>query len=414
VLTGRSPRLVGRTLAGGNAVACVASAEDAAKIVSTALGAPWNKAKKIDVFIANAGILRDKSFAAMTVAEWDAVMAVHLRATFKGIQGVWEGMQQNGGGRIVTTCSGVGIFGNFGQANYSTAKAAILGLTRTLALEGRKYNILVNCIAPSAGTAMTKTIWPQEMVDAFKPDYVAPLVGYLASTDCETTGELFEVSGGWAAKVRWERSGGVGRFMPCAKTEGSDADCLALLSTPRPQFGFPNDRFYTAEELVQQWPKITAFGQWPAQTPLAFDSGDRRLMTSRPTDDGRTTHPTTTQEAMQQVVENFDNKAAAGGGSSSSSSGDDPEDPELVREAKRNVPPAEDYTYVEKDVILYNLGVGATERDLQWTYEGHDTFGALPTFGVIPGFAAGGGLSFDWIPNFNPVRLRLARLRLST
>lgn len=105
---------------------------------------------------------------------------------------------------------------------------------------------------------------------------------------------------------------------------------------------------------------------------------------------------------MQQVVENFDNKAGG-----SSSSGDDPDDPELVREAKRNVPAPEDFTYGERDVVLYNLGIGATEKDLQWTYEGHDAFAALPTFGVIPGFAAGGGLSFDWIPNFNPVRAPL-------
>lgn len=101
---------------------------------------------------------------------------------------------------------------------------------------------------------------------------------------------------------------------------------------------------------------------------------------------------------MQQVVENFDNKAG-----STTSSDDDPDDPDLVREAKRNVPPAEEFTYAEKDVILYNLGVGATEKELQWTYEGHEAFEALPTFGVIPGFGAGGGLSFDWIPNFNPV-----------
>jgi len=131
-------------------------------------------------------------------------------------------------------------FLSFPPANYSTAKAAILGLTRTLAIEGESHGIRVNCIAPSAGTAMTKTVsesvsglslpshvtregkatdlstffkttqvWPQEMVDAFKPDFVAPLVGYLASEDCETSGELFEVSGGWAAQVRWERSGGV-------------------------------------------------------------------------------------------------------------------------------------------------------------------------------------------------------------
>lgn len=82
----------------------------------------------------------------------------------------------------------------------------------------------------------------------------------------------------------------------------------------------------------------------------------------------------------------------------------DPEDPELVVKAKRNVEPPLDFSYAEKDVILYNLGVGATEKELHWTFEGDSNFSALPTFGVIPQFMASGGISLDWLPNYNPVR----------
>lgn len=163
--------------AGGKAVAAVCSAEDGDKIAQIAV----EKFGGVHVLIANAGILRDKSFQAMAEQEWDIVLAVHLRGTFKCAKAVWPIFQKQKYGRIVTTCSQVGIYGNFGQANYSTAKAGITGLTRTLAIEGKKYGILANVIAPSAGTAMTSTIWPQEMVDAFKPDFIAPIVGYLSS-----------------------------------------------------------------------------------------------------------------------------------------------------------------------------------------------------------------------------------------
>ncbi|KAG6887915.1 hypothetical protein C0995_011623 [Termitomyces sp. Mi166 len=240
--------------ASGRAVAAICSAEDGEKIVDIAL----KKFGGVHVLIANAGILRDKSFTSMTEQEWDMVVAVHLRGTYKCAKAVWPHFQKQKFGRIVTTCSQVGIYGNFGQANYSTAKAGILGLTRTLAIEGQKYNIVCNVIAPSAGTAMTSTVWPQEMVDAFKPDYIAPVVGYLSSADnTDTTASLFEVLGGWAAQTRWQRAGG---------------------------HGFPTNRPYTPEELVAKWGVITNF------------------------DDGRATNPSTTTEAMQQLIDNFDNK----------------------------------------------------------------------------------------------------------
>ncbi|KAF7971080.1 hypothetical protein HWV62_22149 [Athelia sp. TMB] len=239
---------------GGKAVAAVCSAEEGEAIVKVAL----EKFGSVHALVANAGVLRDKSFTAMTAQEWDIVMAVHLRGTYRCAKAVWPIFQKQKYGRVVTTCSGVGIYGNFGQANYSTAKAAITGLTRTLAIEGAKYNILANVLAPSAGTAMTMTIWPQEMVDAFKPDFVAPIVGYLTSAANEdTTGSLFEVQGGWAAQTRWQRAGG---------------------------HGFPAKKELTPEAIISKWKVITDF------------------------DNGRATHPASTQEAIEQVIENFGNE----------------------------------------------------------------------------------------------------------
>jgi len=239
--------------AGGKATAVICSAEDGEKIVGHAV----EKYGSVHILIANAGILRDKSFTAMTEQEWDAVMAVHLRSTYRCAKAVWPIFQKQKFGRIVTTASQVGIYGNFGQANYSTAKAGIIGLTRTLAIEGKKYNILANVIAPSAGTAMTMTIWPQEMVDAFKPDFIAPLVGYLTSADNEeTSGSLFEVLGGWAAQTRWQRAGG---------------------------YGFSTKKPLQPEDIAAKWANIINF------------------------DDGRATHPSSTQEGMQSFIDNFDN-----------------------------------------------------------------------------------------------------------
>ena len=107
----------------------------------------------------------------------------------------------------------------------------------------------------------------------------------------------------------------------------------------------------------------------------------------------------------RQIAENFGNESEDIGESSSSSSPyADPEDSELVAEAKKSVEEPLEYNYTERDVILYNLGVGATEQELQWTFESDDEFAALPTFGVIPQFAASGGISLDWLPNYNPVR----------
>ncbi|KAH9987325.1 peroxisomal hydratase-dehydrogenase-epimerase [Russula compacta] len=339
--------------AGGSAVAAVCSAEDGDEIVKVAL----NRFGAVHVLIANAGILRDKSFTGMSEKEWDQVIAVHLRGTYKCAKAVWPVFHKQKYGRILTTASGVGIYGNFGQTNYSTAKAAIIGFTRAIAIEGKKYNILANILAPSAGTAMTQTIWPQEMVDAFKPDFVAPVVGYLVSKDnTETTGSLFEVSGGWAAQTRWQQAGG---------------------------HGFPVNKKLSPEDVVAKWKNITNFN------------------------DGRATNPATPQQGLERLIENFNNRVdEAGSGSKAEEERYfDPEDSELVKEAKRLIPDALDFEYDERDVIIYNMAIGATEKELQWVYEGDENFGALPTFGVCPQFALSASFPFDWLPNFNPAKL---------
>jgi hypothetical protein len=119
-------------------------------------------------------------------------------------------MREQNWGRVIFTASTSGIYGNFGQANYGMAKLGLYGLTRTLAIEGRKHGILVNAIAPTGGTRMTEGLIPQQVFERLKPELISPLVVYLGSEHCQDSGQLYEVGGGWIGKLRWERSVGVG------------------------------------------------------------------------------------------------------------------------------------------------------------------------------------------------------------
>jgi multifunctional beta-oxidation protein len=166
------------------------------------------KYSRIDVVVNNAGILRDKSFAKMTPSQWKQVYEIHLLATWRICKAAWPHMQKQGFGRIINTSSAVGLYGNFGQANYSSAKAGIWGLSNCLALEGAKYNIKVNTIAPNAGTAMTATILDDKTVEILSPSFVSPLVTLLGSEKCPCNGAVIEVGSGWHAAVRWQRSKG--------------------------------------------------------------------------------------------------------------------------------------------------------------------------------------------------------------
>ena len=190
--------------AGGEAVANYDSVVDGEKIVQTAIDT-WGR---IDIIVNNAGILRDISFAKMTQQEWDLVYQVHVMGPYKVTKAAWPYMREQRYGRIVMTTSVSGMYGNFGQSNYAMAKMSQVGFAYTLAQEGAKRNIHCNVIAPGAGSRMTLTVMPEELVKVLKPDYVSPIVAYLCHEDTEDNGVVIESSGGWFAKTRWQRTSG--------------------------------------------------------------------------------------------------------------------------------------------------------------------------------------------------------------
>ena len=184
---------------GGEAVAdtnSVASAEGGEAIVQTALDAFGT----VDIVINNAGILRDKAFHNMDESLVDPVFDVHLKGAFNVTGPAFRVMREKGYGRIITTSSAAGIFGNFGQANYGAAKMGLVGFTRVLAVEGARFNIAANAIAPIALTRMTEDLLG-DLGQKLQPDYVAPLVTFLAHESCDATGRVFSVGGGRVAEI---------------------------------------------------------------------------------------------------------------------------------------------------------------------------------------------------------------------
>ena len=184
--------------AGGEAVAnydSVSTAEGGAAIVQSALDA-WGT---VDIVVNNAGILRDKSFAKMSFDEIDAVIDVHLRGAFHVSQPAFAVMKEKGYGRFVHTSSNSGILGNFGQANYGAAKMGLVGLSNVLAIEGIKYDIRSNVIAPVAKTRMTEDLLGP-LAEHFDPKQVMPMVVYLCSEQNRFTHEIFSAGGGRFAR----------------------------------------------------------------------------------------------------------------------------------------------------------------------------------------------------------------------
>jgi len=193
-----------RTL-GGAAVAVLGDVEQGELMFRAAMDA----CGRVDALVLNAGLVRDKSFSRMNDEEWSEVLRVHLGGARACLSHVFPHMQERRSGRIVITSSGAGLHGRFGQSNYATAKAGLIGLTRSLAIEGARRGVAVNAIAPWAITGMTAGVLTGTLEEALRPERVSPFVLALCHPSCLETGAVIEVGGGWAAKLRWERAAGL-------------------------------------------------------------------------------------------------------------------------------------------------------------------------------------------------------------
>jgi len=213
--------------AGGEAMANRANVAELDQ-VQQMVGATIDRWGRVDILVNNAGILRDKSFHNMDLADFRTVIDVHLMGSVYCTKAVWDIMREQNYGRIVMTSSSSGLWGNFGQANYGAAKMALVGLMNTLAIEGQKYNIRVNALAPAATTRMTEELFPPEALELFTPDAVSP--GLLALThDDAPTKVILGAGGGGFAVVSIEETKG-----------------LYLLSEER-----------TPENIVARWEEVT-------------------------------------------------------------------------------------------------------------------------------------------------------------
>jgi len=182
---------------------------------------------RVDILINNAGILRDKSFLKMTPEDFRLVIDVHLMGSFNCSKAVWAIMREQEYGRIVFTSSSSGIYGNFGQSNYGAAKMGVIGLMNVLHLEGAKYNIRVNALAPAAGTRMTEDIFPAELFGLFAPELVSPGIVFLSGEDAPGRKIMCAAAGSFAVEGL--------NFTPEELTPEAIADAWSEIDNPDQQ-----------------------------------------------------------------------------------------------------------------------------------------------------------------------------------
>jgi len=231
---------------GGEAAANYDSVEDGDKIIDTAIKAFG----RVDILINNAGILRDVSFTKMEDKDWDLINTVHVKGVYKCTKAAWPHMLKNKFGRIINVTSAAGVYGNFGQVNYSCAKSGTLGFTKSCALEGGKKNIFSNCVCPIAASRMTETVMPKEMLADLKPEAVVALALFMCHESSGCNGEIIECGGGWFSKIRVERAKGA--------------------------YVKPTDGNWAPEDVQKNWEKVVDFTD--AEHPTAIQQSVMAMM----------------------------------------------------------------------------------------------------------------------------------------
>lgn len=213
-------RVVDEITALGGSATANSDGVDTAEGGSSLVAAAMETYGRVDIVVNNAGILRDKSFGKLDPDLVRDVLAVHLEGAFNVTRAAWPHLVGQGWGRIIMTTSGSGLYGNFGQANYGAAKMGLVGLMRVLAIEGARSGIQVNAIAPLARSRMTEGLLPEETLEQLSPEWVSPLVAWLASEECADSGHIYSVAGGYYARVavvegpgvRFDHVPGIGEF----------------------------------------------------------------------------------------------------------------------------------------------------------------------------------------------------------
>jgi NAD(P)-dependent dehydrogenase (short-subunit alcohol dehydrogenase family)/acyl dehydratase/putative sterol carrier protein len=287
---------------GGEAVAnydSVATAEGGQSIVDSAIKAFG----KLDIVINNAGILRDKTVVNMEPKDWDAVMEVHLKGAYNVSRPAFIKMRENRYGRIVLTTSAAGLYGNFGQTNYSAAKVGLIGFMNTLKLEGEKHNIKVNTVAPAAATRLTEDILPPDLLEKLRPEFVTPLVLYFCSDQCEDNGLIINA--------------GMGYFNRAAIVTGPGTVIGGGTSVPSLEDIHKNWKAINSLEGAEEFPNATAaFGPMldafsPKKKADAGEAGSE--LTVKGIFDGLPNAFQADQAAGADVVFQFDISGPAGG-----------------------------------------------------------------------------------------------------